>query len=130
MLNKKSWYFSNCCFKKGFVYVCRICCYPIKSQQKHHTAKCLWFLVFSASRETLILPIRDLQNSILLKNSRTLFIHHKCFLLCVETHDIFYLEIQWNYKLRICSKRLLFGLDSKMVIKYNWTLKWISYKII
>ena len=52
------------------------------------TAKCQWTPVFSASRETLILHI---QNSILLKNSMTLYSfikYSQMLLLCVKTHDI------------------------------------------
>ena len=47
--------------------------------------------VFSASRENLILNIQNLQNSILLKNSMTLYSFIKnsqMLLLCVKTHDI------------------------------------------
>ena len=58
---------------------------------------------FSASRETLILHIQNLQNSILLKNSMTLYSiikYSQMHLLCVKTHDIaFEISIQ---------KRLLF----------------------
>ena len=58
---------------------------------------------FSASRETLILHIQNLQNSILLKNSMTLYSfikYSQMLLLCVKTHDIaFEITIQ---------KRLLF----------------------
>ena len=66
-------------------------CYPIKCQQKHQTAKCLWTLVFSASREHLVLHIQNLQDSILLKNSMTLYSfikYSQMLLLCVIPHDI------------------------------------------
>ena len=62
---------------------------PTKNKQ---TAKCLWSLVFSACREALILHIRDKQNSILLKNSMTLYSfikYSQMLLLGVETHDIY-----------------------------------------
>ena len=47
--------------------------------------------VDSCSRETLILHIQNLQNSILLKNSMTLYSfikYSQMLLLCVKTHDI------------------------------------------
>ena len=76
---------------------------PNKMQTKTPNREMSVDSAFSASRDTLILHIQDLQYSILLKNSMTLYSfikYSQMLLLCVKTHDIaFEITIQ---------KRLLF----------------------